>query len=85
MTLPNDDFDDNPEWTEEDLRHAKCGKEVLPALFGEETARFLLQSGQKTFKTRVTLNLDQEVARRWTNGKDRENRLNEFLSRHSPE
>ena len=56
--------DENPEWTEEEMRRAKPASEALPEIFGEKTAKELLRRGQSGAPKRdVTIPLDEDVLR----------------------
>jgi uncharacterized protein (DUF4415 family) len=73
--------EENPEWTEEEMRRAKPAREALPEIFGEKTARELLRRGKSGAPTReVTVPLDEDVLRQMQAlGPGWEGKVNEVL------
>jgi len=56
---------ENPEWTEEDFRHAQPASELLPELFGPKAAAEMLTSRGRPkaaeTKAHVNIRLDKDV------------------------
>jgi uncharacterized protein (DUF4415 family) len=73
--------EENPEWTEEEMRRAKPASEALPEIFGEKTARELLHRGKADAPKRdVTIPLDEDVLRQMQAlGPGWEGKVNEVL------
>ena len=77
-TLPSD-FDENPEWTEEDFARARPAHEVLPP---HVVAALVRRRGPqaKPTKTPVTLRLDPDVLEKFRAlGPGWQTRMNEAL------
>lgn len=83
------DDDDNPEWTEEDLKRARRAREVLPANFLDEMAAIRKarlaarkRRGQQKAPTKiqVTLRIDSDVISHFREqGRGWQTRINEVL------
>jgi len=86
--------EENPEWTAEDFRRAKPAAEVLPELFGAQSAAEMLQPkrgrpASANPKAHVNLRLDAEVVDAFrASGPGWQTRLNaalkDWLKTHSP-
>ncbi len=75
---------DNPEWSADDIRHARPGAEVLPAAFIENVRR---QRGKQRAPTKqmVSLRVDPAVLDAYrSTGKGWQGRMHETLARHAP-
>lgn len=75
------DFDDNPEWTEEDFAQARPASEVLPP---EIVAMLVRRRGPQQAPTKkpVTLRLDPDVLDKFrATGPGWQGRMNEALRR----
>lgn len=89
---PNDpDFDENPEWTEEDFARARPAREVLYEIFPADVAAEMLKpkpgrpKKNKT-KEQVTLRLDSDVLSAYRRtGPGWQTRLNRVLKLHLDE
>ncbi len=85
---PPDDYDDNPEWTEEDFARARPISEVFPphvvaALTRNTPAATGRPRGSK--KQQVSLRLDRDVLDRFrAAGPGWQTRINEALRRAAP-
>lgn len=76
---PPDDYDDNPEWTEEDFAQARPASEVLPP---ELLAALVRQRGPQVAETKqqVTLRLDRDVLAKFrATGQGWQSRINAAL------
>jgi uncharacterized protein (DUF4415 family) len=73
--------EENPEWTEEEMRRARPAREALPEIFGEQAASELLRRGQAGAPKRdVTIPLDEDVLRQMQAlGPGWEGKVNEVL------
>lgn len=86
--------EENPEWTAEEFRHAKPAAEILPELFGAQTAAAMLQPKRgrpvsENPKAHVNLRLDADVVDAFrASGAGWQTRLNaalkDWLKTHSP-
>lgn len=80
VQLP-DDFDENPEWTEEDFANARPASEVLPPHLA---AMLVRRRGPQQAPTKkpVTLRLDPDVLEKFrATGPGWQGRMNEALRR----
>ncbi|WP_174284756.1 BrnA antitoxin family protein [Sphingomonas bacterium] len=76
---PPDDYDENPEWTEEDFAKARPASEVLPP---EVVALLVRRRGPQRAPTKapVTLRLDPDVLAKFrATGPGWQSRMNEVL------
>ena len=76
---PPADFDDNPEWTDEDFAKAKPADEVLPP---EVVAAFKPRIGRPPGRTkeRVTIRLDKDLVEKLrATGRGWQTRVNDML------
>lgn len=76
---PPDDYDDNPEWTEEDFAQARPASEVLPP---HVVAALVRQRGPQVAETKqqVTLRLDRDVLAKFrATGQGWQSRINAAL------
>jgi uncharacterized protein (DUF4415 family) len=73
--------DENPEWTEEEMRRARPAREVLREIYGEKTANEMLRRGKSGApKQEVTILLDEDVLRQMQAlGPGWEGKVNEVL------
>lgn len=85
--------DDNPEWTAQDLAHARPAREVLPELFGSQTAKAMLKPRGRppaeVVKDRITIRLSSDVTAAFrASGEGWQTRidaaLKDWLRTHSP-
>ncbi|MEW6352435.1 MAG: BrnA antitoxin family protein [Thermodesulfobacteriota bacterium] len=85
--------EENPEWTEEDFRHARPASDVLPQLFDPQAAAEMLKPRGRpkaaTTKTRVNIRLDADILDAFkATGRGWQTRLNaalrEWLKKQSP-
>ena len=75
-----DDFDDNPEWTEEDFARARPASEILPP----HVVRALIRRGRPlgSNKQQVSLRIDKDILERFrATGPGWQTRINETLKR----
>ncbi|PZO74140.1 MAG: hypothetical protein DI640_07075 [Sphingomonas taxi] len=78
-TPPPADFDENPEWTEEDFARARPASEVLPP---EVVALLVRRRGPQAAPTKkaVTLRLDPDVVEKFkATGRGWQTRINNAL------
>jgi uncharacterized protein (DUF4415 family) len=74
-----DEVSDNPEWTEEDFKHARPFAEVFPEL-AASIARSRGRPPVESPKKQVTLRLDADLIERYrSSGKGWQSRLNNDL------
>jgi uncharacterized protein (DUF4415 family) len=73
--------EENPEWTEEEMRRAKPASEALPEIVGEHTAKEMLRRGKSDAPKRdVTIPLDEDIVRQLQAlGPGWEGKINEVL------
>jgi len=84
---PPADYDDNPEWTEEDFARARPASEVLPpAVVSALTRKPGRPKGSlSSTKTQVTLRIDTDVLDSFkATGTGWQSRINEALRRVTP-
>lgn len=82
-------FDENPSWTAADFKHAVPAREILPKLFGKDTAaRMLRPRGRpKSTETKVAISLRvaPSVLAQWkASGAGWQTRMAESLKRCAP-
>jgi uncharacterized protein (DUF4415 family) len=91
---PDSIDNENPEWTEEDFDSAKPAAELLPEIFGQETARQMLKPRGRpkagVTKEHVNIRLDADVVQAFkSTGRGWQTRLNralrEWLKENKPE
>lgn len=74
-----DEVSDNPEWTEEDFKHARPFADVFPEL-AASIVRSRGRSAVESPKKQVTLRLDADLVERYrSSGKGWQSRMNEDL------
>jgi uncharacterized protein (DUF4415 family) len=82
--------DDNPEWTQVDMRRARPTSEVLPRFIGEKSTRELLRRRPgrpetSNKKVNQTLRLDPDVPEDYRHeGSGWQTRINQVLREHMP-
>jgi uncharacterized protein (DUF4415 family) len=74
----------NPEWTDEDFRHARPASEVLPELFGLQVAAEMLKPRGRpkaaATKTHVNIRLDDDLLQAFkSKGRGWQTRINRAL------
>jgi uncharacterized protein (DUF4415 family) len=82
-------IEENPKWTAAHFKRAKAAREVLPALFGDETAGEMLKprGRPKSPHSRVAISLrvPPDVLARWkASGAGWQTRMADSLKRHAP-
>lgn len=88
---PNPEMIDaeNPEWTDDDFKRARPGKEFLREALGEEAAQAILKprgrpKAEKT-KTQISLRLDESTIEAWrATGRGWQTRMAEQLAKSAP-
>ena len=80
---------ENPEWTREEIRHARPALEVIAEVFGAEAAETFKRSrgrpAKPDRKVNQTLRLDVEVLEAYRHtGNGWQTRINEILREHMP-
>ena len=77
----NSPDEENPEWTPEDMRRARPASEVLPEIFGEQTAREMLRRGKMIQEgPQEPVPVDADIVRHFRKtGADWQTRINEAL------
>ena len=81
--------DENPEWTREEIRHARPALEVVADVFGPDAAETLRRGrgrpAKPDRKVNQTLRLDPDVLEAYRNqGIGWQTRINEVLRQHMP-
>lgn len=79
---PPPDYDDNPEWTEEDFARARPADEILPPHVVAALVRKTGGRPKGSNKEQVTLRIDRDVLDRFrASGPGWQSRINEALRR----
>ena len=82
---PPDDYDDNPEWTDEEIARARPASEVLPPAIAALLVRQPGGRPRGSDKQQVSLRLDRDVIERFrAGGPGWQTRINEALRRAAP-
>ena len=81
---PESTDDDNPEWTAKDVARARPAKDVLPELFGAQTAKAMLKPRGRphaqVVKDRITIRLSPDVTASFrASGDGWQTRINDAL------
>jgi len=81
--------EENPEWTREEMRHARPALEVIAEVFGPEAAAALRRGrgrpAKPDRKVNQTLRLDPDVLEAYRHqGSGWQTRINEVLRAHMP-